>query len=125
MKLIIDIDGTLCPIKSKDQDYKDLVPYAGMVKKLKRLKDDGAIICIYTSRNVKTYKGNVGLINKNTLPVILDWLDRWSIPYDEIIVGKPWPTESGFYVDDRSIRPREFVSKTLEELEEICKADRL
>lgn len=32
---VFDIDGTLCPIKKKDEKYEDLVPYKEMVEKLK------------------------------------------------------------------------------------------
>ena len=55
---------------------------------------------------------------------ILDWLDKWDIPYDEIIYGKPWPGHNGYYVDDRTVRPDEFLKRTPDELDEICKASR-
>ena len=42
---------------------------------------------------------------------------------DEILYGKPWPGHFGFYVDDRSVRPREFMEHSPEELSEICKRD--
>ena len=32
---VFDIDGTLCPIKKKDEKYEDLVPYKEMVEKLR------------------------------------------------------------------------------------------
>ena len=50
----------------------------------------------------------------------MDWLDKWDIPYDEILFGKPWPGKKGFYVDDRTIRPNEFLEYDVEELEKIC-----
>ena len=31
-------------------------------------------------------------------------------------MGKPWPGYGGFYVDDKAIRPSEFVNKTEEEI---------
>ncbi|EFN9551897.1 capsular biosynthesis protein, partial [Escherichia coli] len=64
-------------------------------------------------------QNNIGLINKNTLPVIINWLDKNDIPYDEIYVGKPWCGHEGFYVDDKAIRPSEFVNKTYEEIVEL------
>jgi capsule biosynthesis phosphatase len=39
-------------------------------------------------------------------------------------MGKPWPGHHGFYVDDRTVRPREFLSHTLEELDALCIRDR-
>ena len=117
---IFDIDGTLCPIKTKEQKYEDLVPYKNMIEKLKYYKENGARIILFTSRNMNSFNGNIGLINKNTAKVLLDWLEKWKIPYDEIIYGKPWPGYKGFYVDDRTIRPDEFLKNTPEELEKIC-----
>ena len=121
---IFDIDGTLCPIKRKEDKYEDLVPYLNMVEKLRYYHDKGVKIVLFTSRNMNSYGGNLGLINKNTAKVLLEWLEKWNIPYDEIIYGKPWPGHKGFYVDDRTIRPDEFLNCNLEELNNICKKSR-
>jgi capsule biosynthesis phosphatase len=121
--LVLDIDGTLCPLRRKDEKYEDLVPYPGMLKKLKEYRDSGFRIILYSSRNMRTYRNNVGEINKNTLPLIIRWLERWNIVYDEIHIAKPWPGKVGYYVDDRSVRPREFLEKSREELEKIIEGD--
>lgn len=52
------------------------------------------------------------------------WLEKWEIPYDEIVYGKVWPGHKGFYVDDRTIRPDEFMKYTPEELEKNCEQSR-
>lgn len=117
---VFDIDGTLCPIKEKEEKYEELVPYPEMVEKLKYYKDNGARIILYTSRNMNTHKGNLGLINKCTAPILTEWLKKWDIPYDEIVYGKIWPGHKGFYIDDRTIRPDEFLKYTPGELEQIC-----
>ena len=118
---VFDIDGTICPIKKTEERYEDLVPYKEMVEKIREYRDKGAKITLYTSRNMNSYQGNIGLINARTAKVLLQWLEKWEIPYDEIIYGKPWPGHQGFYVDDRTVRPDEFLKYNLEELEEICK----
>ena len=109
---VFDIDGTLCPIKKKDEKYEDLIPYKEMVDRIREYKEQGAKIILYTSRNMNTYKGNIGLINANTAKIVLEWLEKWDIPYDEIIYGKPWPGHNGYYVDDRTVRPDEFLKRT-------------
>ena len=119
-----DIDDTLCPIKKKEEEYIDLVPFPEMLAKLREYKEGGAKIVLFTSRNMNSYNGNIGLINANTAKVLLQWLDKWDIPYDEIIYGKPWPGHHGFYVDDRTIRPDEFLKYSVDELDEICKKSR-
>ncbi len=121
---IFDIDGTLCPIKKQDEKYEDLVPYPDMVAKLKEYNKEGARIILFTSRNMNTYKGNIGLINKYTAATLSQWLDKWEIPYDEIVYGKLWPGHKGFYVDDRTVRPDEFLKYSPEELEKICRSSR-
>lgn len=120
LSFVFDIDGTVCPIKKKDEEYMDLVPYADVVEKLREYKAGGAKIILFTSRNMNSYGGNIGLINANTAKVLLQWLDKWEIPYDEIIYGKPWPGKRGFYVDDRAVRPDEFLKYSEEELKQIC-----
>ena len=122
---VFDIDGTLCPIKKKEEKYEDLVPYAEMVEKLREYKREGARIILYTSRNMNSYNGNIGLINKHTAAVLSKWLEKWDIPYDEIVYGKVWPGHKGFYVDDRTVRPDEFLKYSPEELEKICSDSRI
>lgn len=118
---VFDIDGTLCPIKKKEEKYENLIPFKEIVEKLRWYKERGAKIVLFTSRNMNSYNGNLGIINKNTAKILLAWLDKWNIPYDEILYGKPWPGHKGFYVDDRTVRPDEFLNKSVEELNEICK----
>lgn len=125
MTFIFDIDGTICPIKQKNEKYEDLIPYKEIVDKLNGYHDNGARIVLFTSRNMNSYGGNIGLINKNTAKILLEWLDKWQIPYDEIVYGKPWPGHNGFYVDDRSVRPDEFLKYSPDELNEICRKSRL
>jgi len=124
MSFIFDIDGTICPIKKKNEQYADLVPYPEMVGKIRDYKAQGAKIILFTSRNMNSYQGNIGMINANTAKIILAWLEKWEIPYDEIIYGKPWPGHRGVYVDDRTVRPDEFLKLSVDELDELCKKSR-
>ena len=82
LTFVFDVDGTLCPIKQRDERYEDLIPYPEMVEKIREYKEMGAKIILLTSRNMNSYGGNIGLINANTAKVLLAWLDKWEIPYD-------------------------------------------
>ncbi|MCG5260328.1 capsular biosynthesis protein [Cupriavidus gilardii] len=117
--LIVDIDGTLCDIKSPGQSYAELEPRRAIIEKLREYRERGYHIMLYTSRNMRTYNNNLGLINKHTAPVLLEWLARWDVPYDEILFGKPWPRHRGFYVDDRAIRPSEFLNMSEQEIQDL------
>jgi capsule biosynthesis phosphatase len=114
-RLIVDLDGTLC--HSKDGNYDKAIPVLEIINKLREYKKNNFEIIINTSRNVRTYKGNLGKINANTLPIILDWLDRHKVPYDEVYVGKPWCGFDGFYIDDRAVRPNEFINMSYNEID--------
>lgn len=39
--------------------------------------------------------------------------------YDEVVIGKTWCGTDGFYVDDRAIRPSEFVNLSYQEILEL------
>ncbi|MDB5868710.1 MAG: hypothetical protein JWP96_1042 [Polaromonas sp.] len=121
-RLIVDLDETIT-LHARD-GYEDAVPNFPVVAKLREYKAQGFEIVINTSRNMRTFAGNVGLINVNTLPLILQWLKRNEVPFDEVHVGKPWCGEDGFYVDDRSIRPSEFVRYSLDEIRGILRAEK-
>lgn len=113
-RLIMDLDDTIC--RTKNGNYAESTPVAGVVDRLVEYRAAGFEIVIHTSRNMRTYEGNVGKIAVHTLPVIIDWLNQHDVPYDEIYVGKPWCGHEGFYVDDRAIRPSEFCSLSLQEI---------
>ncbi|MEX6457272.1 HAD-IIIC family phosphatase [Moraxella osloensis] len=113
-RLIFDLDDTLCT--TQNGDYANAQPITEVVEKLKEYHRQGFTIIINTSRNMRTYQGNIGAINKNTLPIIIDWLRRHDIPYHELYVGKPWCGFEGFYVDDKAIRPDELVKLSYVEI---------
>lgn len=117
--LVVDIDGTLCDIRQPGQSYAELQPRHDMLARLREYQARGYRILLFTARNMHTHSGNLGLINKHTAPVLLDWLARWDVPYDELLFGKPWPRNKGFYIDDRAIRPDEFLRLSESEIHQL------
>lgn len=116
--LVMDIDGTLC-VNDRTVSYNELAPNDVVLDKLKEYKAKGFYVILYTSRNMRTHEGNIGRINAQTAKILLNWLDRYEVPYDEIHYGKPWCGRRGFYVDDKAIRPDEFAVLTYEEIQDI------
>jgi capsule biosynthesis phosphatase len=106
--IIIDLDGTLT-IDEPGRPYGELAPNLAVIERLREFKARGFRIVVQTARNMRSYNGSIGLINVHTLPPILEWLTEHQVPFDEVIVAKPWCGYNGFYVDDRAIRPDEFV----------------
>jgi capsule biosynthesis phosphatase len=123
--VVVDVDGTLAGRREAGQSYAEVPPIPRVIQRIRSLKKRGYWIILYTSRNMRTHGGNVGRIMRHTAPILVEWLARHEIPYDELHFGKPWCGHDGFYVDDRAIRPREFVTLELEEIEAIFRRDRL
>lgn len=113
-RLVIDLDGTIT--RGDNSNYSEVQPNSNVVDRMRQYKSKGFEIVIHTSRNMRTYEGNPGKITANTVPIIIEWLNRHDIPYDEIWVGKPWCGFEGFYVDDRALRPDEFANMSLDEI---------
>lgn len=122
--IVVDIDGTLAARPQVGQSYAQVSPIPSVVERLCMLSKQGYWIILYTSRNMRTYDGNLGQIMRHTAPVLIDWLAHHQIPYDEIHFGKPWCGREGFYVDDRAIRPREFATLSHQEIEAVLQKDR-
>jgi capsule biosynthesis phosphatase len=120
-RLVLDLDGTLT-IESH-LSYKEKESNKKVIEQCLYYKELGFEIVIFTSRNMRTYDGDIGKINIHTLPGIIDWLDKNDVPYDEIHVGKPWCGFDGFYVDDRAIRPSEFANLSYKEIQELLSTD--
>jgi len=101
MRIAIDLDGTICPLKEPNQSYADLQPFPGVSVRIRQLRASGHCVIILTARNMSTCQGNVGKVMKNVGKITLDWLEKHGIEYDEIYFGKP---NAELYIDDRSIR---------------------
>ena len=108
--LVVDIDKTICgsPI---DKDYSKCIPIESVCSKLRKENDNGTYIILYTSRNVRTFKGNLGLINKYTCFILLEWLKNNNVPFDEIYFNKPWGYGNLNYIDDKFLSIEDFKLK--------------
>lgn len=124
MTIVIDLDNTLTLENIDKLPYQDVAPNEKIIAKIREYKSQGFEIIIHTSRNMRTYQKDISKINAHTLPVIIDWLDKHQVPYDGIVVGKPWCGHNGFYVDDRCIRPSEFLSKSLDEISSLLEKEK-
>ena len=101
MRLCFDLDGTICENKLPNQSYEDVVPNKGMAELLQKLHQDGHYIIIMTARNMATLNNNVGQIIAKQGPIVISWLTKYNIPYDELLFGKP---NADFFIDDKGIR---------------------
>jgi capsule biosynthesis phosphatase len=121
-RLIIDLDDTIT--LSAAGGYANALPNLPLIARLAQYRSCGFDIVIHTSRNMRTFEGNIGKITAHTLPVIVAWLVQHDVPYDEIYIGKPWCGTDGFYVDDKAIRPSEFLRYDLEAIHALLAAEK-
>lgn len=117
-KIIVDVDNTIT-IDNSNDDYAKKSPNILLINKLNEYHKLGYEIILFSARNMKTFSGDISKINIHTLPVLRKWLDENNVIYDGIIMGKPWCGEDGFYIDDRAIRPDEFINLSENEIQEL------
>ena len=90
MKVIIDLDGTIC--SDEKQFSRALAKIKdGAKESLEKLRDKGYKIIIYSARTWAEYE------------MTENWLKENKVPYDQIILGKP---QGDYWIDDRAIRFR-------------------
>jgi len=89
MRLIIDIDGTIC---SHEQDYRKAKPFKNRIAKVNRFYDSGSTIIYFTARGTKT--------SIDYREITEAQFKRWGVKYHELLFNKPY---GDFYVDDKGV----------------------
>jgi capsule biosynthesis phosphatase len=106
--LVIDLDGTLCEQTAGGDAYWDAKPKQEVIDKVNQLFDEGWHITIYTARGMRTCKNDVERVNSLYRKKTIDWLIKNGVWFSDLIMGKP---AGDIYVDDRGMRPDEFVGR--------------
>ena len=119
MRIVFDVDGTICEIKKPNQSYADVLPLTGAVETIRALHAAGHYIIIHSARNMGTCESNMGRVMKNVGLITLEWLQKHGIEYDEIYFGKP---NGHVYVDDRALRYSGWEGITVDTLEKAAGA---
>ena len=109
-RFCFDLDNTIVTYPKIPGDYTSVEPIKKTVEYLKFLKSQGHYIIIHTARRMKTHKGNIGGIIADVGKITLDTLERFNIPYDEILFGKPY---ADFYIDDLAVNTFHQIDKIL------------
>lgn len=102
LRICFDLDNTLVTYPTIPNDYSSVKPITKNIKLLHNLKNNGHEIIIYTARRMLTHKGDIGKVIKDIALVTINSLEKFDIPYDELIFGKPI---ADIYIDDRAINP--------------------
>lgn len=107
--VVMDLDGTICTQKTF-QDYHLALPIQDVIDKVNKLWMSGWDVIIYTARGMNSLEGNVSLIERQLGPMTEKWLKDNRVCYTKLIFGK-YPAD--VFVDDRGLKPDEFVTADL------------
>lgn len=102
MRICFDLDNTLVTYPTVAGDYTSVKPIEKTIALARELHAKGHTIIIHTARRMETHKYNVGAVIKDIGRITFDTLEKFQIPYDEILFGKPL---ADIYIDDRAINP--------------------
>jgi len=122
---ILDVDGTICHAEKQEDgtyDYPNATPFPRVIERINELHEAGNTIILFSARGMRTHKGNIKAIYKNTAPVLDEWLLKHGVRFDRLIMGKPWG-ENPIYVDNRNLSLKSFVLDNPEFFENIIKAE--
>ena len=118
MRIVIDLDGTICTLKQSGETYADVKPIPGARERLQQLRAAGHTVIIQTARNMATCEGNLGKVMRNVGQITFEWLTAHGMEFDEIYFGKP---NGHVYIDDRALRFGSWDALTSEHLEEMAR----
>jgi len=99
-RFCFDLDGTLVTFPEISRDYTSVLPIESNIILARELHAAGHTIIIQTARRMKTHGGNVAAVIADIGKLTIETLEKFDIPYDELIFGKP---HADVYVDDNAI----------------------
>ena len=100
MRICLDIDGTICEVRGKADDYAAVRPLPQAAERIRSLRAAGHYVILATARHMQTCGSNVGMVVARQAQTLIGWLARHGIEYDELWFGKP---HADLYVDDKAL----------------------
>ena len=112
--IVTDVDDTI--LFTENRDYDNSLPNVPVVEGLRKLKDKGWKVILMSARGMGRSNGDIASVSEEVKAEIKKFVEKYNVPCDDIILGKPW---ASYYIDDKAIRPDEFVEK----IDEIVNAE--
>lgn len=94
--------GDGCKNKRDIKDYTSVKPINATIQYIQEMKRQGHTIIIHTARKMKSCNHNEGAAIAMGAREVIDTLERFDIPYDELLFGKPI---ADIYIDDKAFNP--------------------
>lgn len=105
-RIIVDIDETLCTVTNRD--FINAIPIQEVIDKVNEYYDEGYEIVISTARGQNSCNSPEEMQNKYE-KVTREWLDKVGVKYHILDIG--YKLNADMYIDDKAIKPDEFVKK--------------
>lgn len=97
--IVFDVDGVIA--KNNNGSYADAEPFFYAIEQVNLAYDKGYYVKLCTARYGDRCKGNISQIYQRGYREIQDWMTKYGVKYDELIMGKP---SGDIYVDDKGCR---------------------
>lgn len=105
-RLVFDVDDTIC-VNGRRNGYEYAEPKLDVIEKINHLHDDlGYEIVLHTARGMISCDGDLERIKEKNEAVLIAWLRKWQVHFDELVFGKPI---ADLYVDDKGISLSQFM----------------
>ena len=111
--IVTDVDDTI--LFTENRDYANSRPNQPVIDGLRKLKESGWKIVLMSARGMGRSEGNIELVRVEVLAEIERFVEKYDVPCHEIVLAKPF---ANYYVDDKALRPEEFVEKVDEMIKE-------
>ena len=105
-RIIVDVDDTLCSVINRD--FISAIPNQDVIDKVNEFYDNGYEIVISTARGQNSCRTPEEM-QKKYERITKEWLDKAGVKYHKLEIG--YKQNADMYVDDKAIRPEEFVKK--------------
>lgn len=119
MRLVFDIDGTICNNSNGGYDTDKCQPYQEMINMVNRFYDEGHYIIFHTARGMGFGDHIPGKAFTKWYAHTFNQLKGWGVKFNELHLGK---ILGDVYIDDRGFRINADGS-SVKELEEFLRGD--
>lgn len=118
--LVFDIDSTICYGPKVNGSHAFKKPNHKIIDEINKCHDAGYTIIIETARGMGSNHNDEGKALKASAEDTLRWLRENNVHYDSIKFSKSF---GAMYVDDKSIRPYEFLKYGVDGCKKIIEKD--
>jgi len=108
--IVVDVDDTI--LTTENRDYPNSVPNKPLIEKINKLFNTDWTVIYFSARGHVSFNNDAYHVEGEVYPIMEQWMVDNNVQYDHLILGKPI---AAYYIDDKAIRPDEFLELNLDE----------